>query len=169
MRPGGNIEQVPVVVKPQSALRAPALQVHTTIINLAGQRTVTAYARFGKTVQRRLLGTHATKNERFEVTWTAGPRGLTYSGPPARRIRALKLKHSDARGRLIVGATFAKSVAVKDPAAVERRYYARVARATDTRVELLTADEEWTRFGAPIHAWLPIAVDASLQVRITKS
>jgi hypothetical protein len=169
VRPGGNIEQVPVVVKPQSAVQAPSLQVHTTIVNLGGQRTVTAYARFGGKVQRRLLGTHSTKNERFEVTWTAGPHGLEYTGPPARRVRAVKVKKSDARGQLIVGATFAKRLAAKDPGAVERRYYARVKRGADDQVQLLTADEEWTRFGAPIHAWLPIAVDASLQVRITKT
>ena len=169
VRPGGDIEKVPVVVKPQSTLRAPNVQVHTTIVNLGDQHTVTAYARFGKTVQRRLLETHATKNERFEVTWTAGPHGLTYSGPPARRIRPVKLHAKIVPDQLVIGATFAKSPAVKDPGAVERRYYARIKRGPDARIELLTADDEWTRFGAPIHAWLPITVDASLQVKITPS
>jgi hypothetical protein len=81
----------------------------------------------------------------------------------------VKVRKSDARGQLIVGATFAKRLAVKDPGAVERRYYARVKRGAGDRVQLLTADEEWTRFGAPIHAWLPIGVGASLQVSITKT
>ena len=40
--PGGDIERIPVVVKPQSVLRAPELTVHTTIVDTSGQRTVTA-------------------------------------------------------------------------------------------------------------------------------
>ena len=166
VQPGGDIEQVPVVVKPQSVLRAPNLPIHTTIVNVSGERTVTTYARLGTTVQRRLIDTHSTKNERYDVTWTAGPRGFSYSGPPARRVARVKLRGTDVPGVLTIGATFARSPAVKDPGAVERRYYYRIKRGPERRIELLTADEEWTRFGAPIHAWLPIAVDASLQVKL---
>ena len=119
-------------------------------------------------MQRRLLTTHSTKDERFEITWTAGPDGLTYTGPPATHVPAVKVKPAAVAGQLIVGATFSRSAAVKDPDAVERRYYLRVQRGADTRLELLTADEEWTRFGAPLHAWVPISVGTSLQVSFSR-
>ena len=168
VQPGGNIEKIPVVVKPQSVLRAPDLTVHTAIVNTSGQRTVTAYARFGRTVQRRLLDSRATRDERFDVTWKVGPHGLTYDGPPARRIRAVKLRKYKVPGQLVVGATFANAPAAKDPGSVERRYYLRIRRGGARGVELLTADEEWTRFGAPIHAWIPIATGPALQVRFSR-
>ena len=82
VQPGGNIEKIPVVVKPQTVLRAPDLTVHAAIVNTSGQRTVTAYARFGRTVQRRLLDSRATKDERFDVTWKVGPHGLDLRRPP---------------------------------------------------------------------------------------
>ncbi len=167
LAPGQSIDQLPVVVKPQSVQRGPQLALHTTIVNTAGASTVTAYARLGQKVQRRLLDRSSKKGERYEVTWTVGPDGFRYSGPPARPIPARKIKKSDSQGLLIVGATFAKSPSVTDPDAVERRYYARIKRGSSTGIEVLTADEEWTRFGAPIHAWLPITVDAALQVTIT--
>lgn len=165
LAPGRAIDRLPVIVKPQSVARGPALALNTTIVNTSGKSTVTAYARLGKTVQRRLLDTKSTKDQRYEVTWTAGPDGLSYRGPPARRIRARK---ADSRGLLIVGATFARSPAVRDPDAVERRYYARIKGGAAAGIEMLTADEEWTRFGTPIQAWLPIGVRAALQVRITQ-
>ena len=168
VQPGGDIEKIPVVVKPQSVLRAPDLTVHTAIVNSSGQRTVTAYARFGRTVQRRLLDSRAKKDERFDVTWKVGPDGLTYAGPPARRIRAVKLRKYKVPGQLVVGATFANTPAAKDPGSVERRYYVRIRRGAARGVELLTADEEWTRFGAPIRAWIPIATGPALQVRFTR-
>ncbi|MGZ6977936.1 MAG: hypothetical protein ACXVJW_07500 [Acidimicrobiia bacterium] len=164
LEPGHALGQLPVVVKPQSVMRSPNVVVHTTIVNTSGKATVTAYARLGKTAQRRLLDTSSTRGQRYEITWTAGPDGLEYHGPPARQIRPTKAK---SPGELVVGATFAKTTAAKDPDAVERRYYARITRSASEGIELLTADEEWTRFGTPIHAWIPISVDASLQVRIT--
>jgi hypothetical protein len=167
LEPGHPINRLPVVVKPQSVIRGPQLSLHTTIINTAGERTVTAYARFGQKAERRVLDTSSKKGEQYDVTWTVSPAGFVYSGPPARRIPARKVKKADSRGSLIVGATFAKSLAVRDPSAVERRYYARVKRESRTEVEVLTADEEWTRFGAPIHAWLPISVGSALEVDIT--
>ena len=126
IEPGGELGQLPVVVKPQSVIRGGELTVHATIINSAGKKTVTAYARFGKSVQRRLLSTNATKDEQFDVTWTLGPDGLRYSGPPARRMRPIKVRDAARRGMLVVGATFARSPSVKDPDGVERWYYARV-------------------------------------------
>ncbi|HEY3721838.1 MAG TPA: hypothetical protein VGN59_00620 [Acidimicrobiia bacterium] len=168
VQPGGNIEKIPVVVKAQSVLRAPELAIHAAIVNTSGLRTVTAYARFGRTVQRRLLETSATKNERFEVTWKVGPHGLTYAGPPARRIRPVKLRNDKVPGQLVVGATFANTPAPKDPGSVERRYYLRVRRGPARGVELLTADEEWTRFGPPLRAWIPIANGPALQVRFSR-
>ena len=139
--------------------------VHSTIINTSGKATVTAYARLGKDAQRRVLDTSSTRGDTYDVEWTVSPHGLEYHGPAAPRIKPLKAGSVD--GQLIVGASFAKSTKVRDPDAVERRYYARIVRRPTAGVELLTADEEWTRFGAPIHAWIPITVNASLQVRIT--
>ncbi len=167
VQPGGDIEKIPVVVKPQSVLRAPELTVHAAIVDTSGQRTVTAYARFGRTVQRRVLDTRAKKDERFDVTWKVGPHGLTYAGPPAHRVRAVKLRKDKVPGQLVIGATFASSTATKDPGSVEHRYYLRVRRGAARRVELLTADEQWTRFGPPIRAWIPIATGPALQVRFS--
>ncbi len=169
IEPGRELGQIPVVVKPQSVVRGPEVAVLTTIVNSSGKKTVTAYARFGSSVQRRLLTTTSKQGEQFDVTWTVGPKGLHYTGPPARRMRPIKVQKAARRGVLVVGATFARSPAAKDPDAVERWYYTRVVRDSGRQVELLTADEEWTRFGTPIHAWIPIAVDASLQVNIEAS
>lgn len=169
IEPGRELGQIPVVVKPQSVTRGAELAVLATVINTSGKKTVTAYARFGNSVQRRLLSTDSERGDRFDVTWTVGPDGLRYTGPPARRMRPIKVRKTARRGVLVVGATFARTPAAKDPDAVERWYYARVTRDGDGQIELLTADEEWTRFGTPIHAWLPIAVDASLKVTIEAS
>lgn len=166
VEPGRSLDHVPVVVKPQSVVRGPTLELHTTIVNTSGDPTVTAYARFGKAAQRRVLDTDATKGERYEVTWSVGAHGLEYIGPPAPTIRAPSA-HTKSRGLVIVGATFSKTARARDPIAVEHRYYARIKRASPQSVELLTAGEEWTRFGTPIHAWLPITTGTQLQVRIS--
>ncbi|MGZ6973751.1 MAG: hypothetical protein ACXVKQ_07440, partial [Acidimicrobiia bacterium] len=88
---------------------------------------------------------------------------LTYSGPVASTLRRPARRD---QGVLVIGATFGPVPKTRDPDAAERRYYARTSTVHGTHeVQMLTADEPWTRFGAPVHAWLPIAVDASLRVR----
>jgi Dolichyl-phosphate-mannose-protein mannosyltransferase len=165
LAPGNPLGQLPVVLKPQSVQRGSTLVVHSRIVNTSGKSTVTAYARLGKDAQRRVLDTRSARGDSYDVEWTLSPHGLTYHGPAALRIKPLKA--GKVKGQLVIGASFAKSTVVRDPDAVERRYYARITRDGAGGVELLTADEEWTRFGAPVHAWLPITVNASLQVRIT--
>jgi hypothetical protein len=167
IEPGTDLSQIPATVEPQTVVRGSDLVARTTITNASGQRTVTTYARFGRHTERRLLTTDGTKDQTFEVTWRLTPEGLEYEGPPARRLRPITQQKAARRGTLVVGATFSARPNAKDPDAVERRYYARVEPRGGGRVAVLTADEEWTRFGPPIHAWIPIKVGGQLEVTLT--
>ena len=170
VRPGGNIEQVPVVVKPQSVTarscapgahhdHQPRGPAHGHRVRAVRQDRATPAARHPRHQERALRGDVDGRAPRAHLQRAAG------SPDPRVEAEALRRAWSAHRRRHVrqVGGGEGPG---RSRAAVLR---ARSPRATDTRVELLTADEEWTRFGAPIHAWLPIAVDASLQVRITKS
>jgi hypothetical protein len=162
LQPGRDIRKLPVVVKPQSVVRGPEVELRTRIVNRGGDRTVTAYVRRGRRVERRVLDTRSRKGETYDVTWTVTPDGVEYSGPPA-RARHARVKRM--KGGLAIGATFSRTPSTKHPDASERRFYVRTrAGRGDRATELLTADEQWTYFGRPLRAWLPIAVRGTLDV-----
>jgi hypothetical protein len=74
------------------------------------------------------------------------------------------------RGGLAFGATFGRTTRSRHPDAAERRFYVRTRPGRgDRATEVLTADEQWTYFGRPLRAWLPIAVDGTLDVDLSGS
>jgi hypothetical protein len=164
LQPGRDIRNLPVVVKPQSVVRGPEVAFRTRIVNRSGEPAVTAYLRRGRRVSRRVLDTRSREGETYDVTWIVSPDGIEYSGPPAtaRRARVKRMP-----GGIAVGATFGHTPQSKHPDAAERRFYVRTREGRGHRAtEALTADEQWTYFGRPLRAWLPIAVDGTLDVEL---
>jgi hypothetical protein len=164
IEPGSGLDQIPATVEPQSVVRGPEVAARTTITNTSGQPTITTYARFGGRTERRLLSTDSTKGQELEVTWRLTPEGLEYEGPPARRLPPIEEEKAAGPDVLVVGATLSSRPTTKDPNAVERRYYARVTGTGDGQVAVLSGDDEWTRFGPPIRAWIPVRVGGQLDV-----
>jgi Dolichyl-phosphate-mannose-protein mannosyltransferase len=164
LRPGADIRKVPVVVKPLHVVRGPTVAFHTTIVNQSGKHTVIAYSRFHKRVIQHVLDTASTRGRRYAVTWTFTPDGIEYEGPSQRTLHARSRLAPD---QLAVGASFAKSIKVRDADASEHRYYVRAHQQNGTdEVEALSADEQWTHFGTPLNAWLPVEVAGTVDVRL---
>jgi hypothetical protein len=161
LQPGQDISHWPVVVKPQSVVRGPAVEFRTTIVNRSGAPTVTTYARWGAHEYRRVLDRASRKDEEYEVAWTLSPDGVTFTGPDASASRTQIRRRA---GTFTVGATFAARAHVARADSSERRYTART-RVGST--EVLTADEQWTYFAPPIRAWLPVAVTGTLDVSLS--
>lgn len=74
---------------------------------------------------------------------------------------AIGHSHRVTYATLTVGTSSADRADTVDPDLAERRYD---FRRKDGRIDVLTADEEWVRFGAPLSGWAAIAVGGQLDV-----
>lgn len=177
LRPGDSFSRLPVVAVPQSVVRGSAVRIPVEITNTSGNRWVTAYLRWGDHREARLLDAESSKGRTYRVEWTITPDGIEYAGPDAsetrfprhirRGTKPLKGTTPAPQHDLVVGAAFAKSPRTRDPDRVELDYYGRVREVNGTpEVQLLSAGEQWTRLGAPFHAWLPTTVENQLEVEL---
>jgi hypothetical protein len=164
LEPGEDIGKVPVVVKLQSVVRGRDVRFRTRIVNRSGDPTVVAYARVGRRTHQRVLDTRSSKGATYDVTWVVSPGGVGYEGPPA---AARRVRSKPAPGIVAVGASFGRNPRAKHPDAAERRYYVRTRDGRgDRSTEVLSADEQWTYFGRPLRAWLPIEVAGTVDVSL---
>jgi len=165
--PNMELTRLPARVKPVAVVSGPAVTLRTTVTNTNGNPVVIAYLCRGSRIHRYVLDTASTAGRSYDVTWTLLPDTTRFEGPYTGITSRLKPMQHGACGkerpdRLTVGASFGSSEQARDPDRSEARYYARVQGG---QVQVLTAPENWLRFGRN-HAWLPADVAGNLDVRL---
>ena len=170
---GAEFERMPVQVRRQSVARGTSITFDTTVTNNNGSPVVIAYLCRGQKIDRQLLDMDSRKGERYRLQWTLEPDAITFEGPSERPLGAEP--SSTRHGRcgparsdtLALGASFGAAIATPDPVRAEWRTYGRTSKGTSGEVvEILTAPDQWIRFGGTIHSWLPADVRNDLSVEV---
>ncbi len=170
---GTDLERVPVQVRRQSVARGASVTFDTTVTNNDGAPVVIAYICRGQKIDRQLLDTDSRKGERYQVQWTIEPDAITFEGHSERSlgVEPSSTRHGRCGPRradtIALGASFGATVSTPDPVRAEWRTYGRTSkRTTGEVVEILTAPEQWIRFGGEIGSWLPADVGNALSVEV---
>ncbi len=173
LEPGAPLGSIHPVLVRQRILRRTVVDLNTTIENRGTNPIVIAYARFGHHRVALVIDTASRRGTRYHVRWRLSGAGVSMISPEPSTLRARYPRVEEEprpqgpqagyapRVDVVVGATFTNRATAGDPDRVELRYY---ARRVGSRVEFLTAPEQWTRIGSPISAWLPITVGQALNV-----
>jgi len=171
---GAPLSSIRPRLVPQHVVAADTLAVYTTVQNRSGEPIVIAYARSGRHRRAYVIDRASRRGMRYRLTWRVSRSGVSLThGTASRptiypRVREESPGDTPVAGRappvqLVVGAAFSRSSRRRDVERVEQRYYQRVRNG---RVEALTAPEPWTRFGAPVSAWVPINTDGVLDAHL---
>jgi hypothetical protein len=164
LNPGDSLSKRALVLKPVSTTQAARLNVTVQVRNPSDHPFVIVYLRERGGVERRVIDTNSTKHNVYRFTWTLSPNDVAFDGPPSELLS--QMPPLERSGTLTIGVAFANDRSPRDPDRNERRYPYRLHTSpSGPTIEIIRADRELVRFGAPISTWLPVNVARALDVK----